>query len=132
METPHLKMVCYQFDAYQLDVSSLELRHNGIPVALSTQSILLLGHLIQNRNRRIPCKELFDTFWPNIAVTDHCLTQAIWKLREALGDSRSCRVVFSKMDVALHMLHPDIRRRCCLCIAVCADAPKCGTRMSIT
>ncbi|MES9913699.1 MAG: winged helix-turn-helix domain-containing protein, partial [Candidatus Sedimenticola sp. 4PFRAG1] len=47
----------------------------------------LLVYLAENAGKTVSREELFDALWPGVVVSDDTLTQAVIKLRKALGDS---------------------------------------------
>jgi len=47
----------------------------------------LLCHLAENAGDTLSREQLFEALWPGVIVSDDTLTQAIIKLRKALGDS---------------------------------------------
>ena len=47
----------------------------------------LLLHLARRAGDTVTREQLFEAVWPGVVVSDDTLTQAIIKLRKALGDS---------------------------------------------
>lgn len=47
----------------------------------------LLLYLVKNADLTVSREQLFETLWPGVIVSDDTLTQAVIKLRKALGDS---------------------------------------------
>lgn len=47
----------------------------------------LLLHLVENAGHTVSREQLFEALWPGVVVSDDTLTQAVIKLRKALGDS---------------------------------------------
>lgn len=76
----------YRFAACELDVSRRELRRGGKPVAIQPKVFELLVYLIENRERAVDKDEIQAAIWPRVIVTETSLTQAIRKLRRAVGD----------------------------------------------
>ncbi len=54
---------------------------------LEPKVMALLVHLAANAGRTVSREQLFQAVWPDVVVSDDTLTQAIIKLRKALGDS---------------------------------------------
>jgi adenylate cyclase len=79
----------YRFGPFTLDTASYRLLKNGEPVALSPKIIDLLLYLVARQSALVPKEELFSALWPDVAVTDNALTQAVSELRQALGDDSS-------------------------------------------
>ena len=80
-------------------------RRGGLPAAarrdvvpLSPKIIDLLLYLVARQSALVSKDELFKALWPDVAVTDNALTQAVSELRQALGD-----------DPVEADLHPDRR-----------------------
>jgi DNA-binding winged helix-turn-helix (wHTH) protein/tetratricopeptide (TPR) repeat protein len=76
----------YRFGPFVLDGSSYRLARDGEPVAISPKIIDLLLYLAARPSTLVSKDELFKALWPDVAVTDNALTQAISELRQALGD----------------------------------------------
>jgi DNA-binding winged helix-turn-helix (wHTH) protein/tetratricopeptide (TPR) repeat protein len=79
----------YRFGPFTLDTASYRLLREGDPVALSPKIIDLLLYLVARQSALVPKDELFSALWPDVAVTDNALTQAVSELRQALGDDSS-------------------------------------------
>ena len=76
----------YRFGGFFLDGASFRLLRDGKPVPVSPKIIDLLLHLCARPSTLVSKDELFRALWPDVAVTDNALTQAISELRQALGD----------------------------------------------
>lgn len=76
-----------QFGDFQLDEGAGELLLRGSPVKIQPKPFGLLVHLMRNRDRVVSKRELLDTLWPNISVSDLALFSALRDLRRALGDT---------------------------------------------
>jgi adenylate cyclase len=78
-----------------LDAERNELRRDGgEAVRLEPKAIDVLRHLALRPGRVIGREELLSLVWPGVVVGDDVLTQAIIKLRKALGDeSQSPRYI---------------------------------------
>lgn len=79
----------YRFGPFTLDAASYRLLRGTEPVALSPKIIDLLLYLVARQSALVPKDELFGALWPDVAVTDNALTQAVSELRQALGDDSS-------------------------------------------
>src|SRR5512134_852339 len=79
----------YRFGPFTLDTASFRLLREGEPVALSPKIIDLLLYLVSRQSVLVGKDELFGALWPDVAVTDNALTQAVSELRQALGDDPS-------------------------------------------
>jgi DNA-binding winged helix-turn-helix (wHTH) protein/tetratricopeptide (TPR) repeat protein len=76
----------YRFGPFVLDGPSYRLARDGEPIPLSPKIIDLLLYLLARPSTLVSKDELFRALWPDVAVTDNALTQAVSELRQALGD----------------------------------------------
>src|SRR5918994_5021825 len=79
----------FRFGPFTLDTGAYRLLRSGEPVSLSPKIIDLLHHLVGRPSTLVTKDELFKVLWPDVAVTDNALTQAVSELRQALGDDPS-------------------------------------------
>ena len=79
----------FRFGPFTLDTGAYRLLRDGDPVALSPKIIDLLRYLVSRPSALVTKDELFKVLWPDVAVTDNALTQAVSELRQALGDDPS-------------------------------------------
>ena len=76
----------YRFGSFLLDATSYRLQRDGEIVSLSPKIIDLLLYFVARPSALVTKEELFKALWPDVAVTDNALTQAVSELRQALGD----------------------------------------------
>lgn len=76
----------YRFGPFVLDGGAYRLLRDGEIVPLSPKIIDLLLYLAARPSALVSKDELFKALWPDVAVTDNALTQAVSELRQALGD----------------------------------------------
>src|SRR4051812_20959700 len=79
----------YRFGPFTVDASSYRLLRGTDVIPLSPKIIDLLLYLVARQSALVPKDELFSALWPDVAVTDNALTQAVSELRQALGDDPS-------------------------------------------
>lgn len=79
----------YRFGPFTVDASSYRLLRGTEVVPLSPKIIDLLLYLVARPSALIGKDELFAALWPDVAVTDNALTQAVSELRQALDDDPS-------------------------------------------
>ena len=91
----------YRFGPFMLDPASYRLLKDGDVVALSPKIIDLLLYLVARPSALATKDELFKALWPDVAVTDNALTQAVSELRQALGDSSSKPVYVQTVRVVV-------------------------------
>src|SRR3990172_7158787 len=82
-------VVSYRFGPFAVDAVSYRLLRDGEVIPLSPKIIDLLLYLVAGQSALVPKDELFAALWPDVAVTDNALTQAVSELRQALGDDPS-------------------------------------------
>jgi DNA-binding winged helix-turn-helix (wHTH) protein len=71
----------YRFGPYTLDPSAYRLLREGDVVQLSPKIIDLLLYLVARQPALVSKEDLFKALWPDVAVTDNALTQAVSELR---------------------------------------------------
>ncbi len=79
----------YRFGPFTLDPASYRLLRETEVVQLSPKIIDLLLYLASRQSKLVSKDDLFKALWPDVAVTDNALTQAVSELRQALGDDPS-------------------------------------------
>jgi DNA-binding winged helix-turn-helix (wHTH) protein/tetratricopeptide (TPR) repeat protein len=79
----------YRFGPFTVDAGSYRLLRGSDVIPLSPKIIDLLLYLVARQSALVPKDELFAALWPDVAVTDNALTQAVSELRQALGDDAS-------------------------------------------
>jgi len=58
-----------------------------VALHLEPRVLRLLIYLIENRDRLVPREELADNVWGDTVISDSALSQAVARLRKALGDN---------------------------------------------
>jgi DNA-binding winged helix-turn-helix (wHTH) protein/tetratricopeptide (TPR) repeat protein len=81
--------VIYRFGPYALDPAAYRLLRESEVIQLSPKIIDLLLYLVARQPALVSKEDLFKALWPDVAVTDNALTQAVSELRQALGDDPS-------------------------------------------
>jgi DNA-binding winged helix-turn-helix (wHTH) protein/tetratricopeptide (TPR) repeat protein len=76
----------YKFGPFVVDGGAYRLIRDGTNIPLSPKIIDLLLFLAARPSVLVSKDELFKALWPDVAVTDNALTQAVSELRQALGD----------------------------------------------
>jgi DNA-binding winged helix-turn-helix (wHTH) protein/tetratricopeptide (TPR) repeat protein len=79
----------YRFGPFTLECSSYRLLKKHTVVQVSPKVIDLLLYLVARPSMLVSKDDLFKALWPDVAVTDNALTQAVSELRQALGDDPS-------------------------------------------
>lgn len=76
----------HRFDAFELDRSKMELRRDGLTVAVEPQVFALLLLLVENRERLVGRDEIIEKVWDGRVVSDSALDSRVKSARRALGD----------------------------------------------
>ena len=79
----------YRFGPFAVEPGAYRLLRDGSPLQVSPKVIDLLLYLVARPSVLVSKEELFTALWPDVAVTDNALTQAVSELRQALGDDPS-------------------------------------------
>lgn len=79
----------YRFGPFTVESKAYRLLRSGVVVQASPKVIDLLLYLVARPSALVTKEELFSALWPDVAVTDNALTQAVSELRQALGDEPS-------------------------------------------
>ena len=85
----HARAGSYAFGPYVVDSGSYRLLRGNTSIQVSPKIIDLLLYLVARPSALVTKDELFKALWPDVAVTDNALTQAVSELRQALGDDPS-------------------------------------------
>lgn len=79
----------YRFGPFTVQTGAYRLVKGDAVVPASPKVIDLLLYLVARPSILVSKDELFKALWPDVAVTDNALTQAVSELRQALGDDPS-------------------------------------------
>lgn len=79
----------YDFGPFRLLPAARMLLREGQPVALTSKVFDLLVVLVENRGALLERNFLMNMLWPDAIVEEGNLTQCVFVLRKALGDSHS-------------------------------------------
>ncbi len=77
----------YRFGPFVLDSRRRTLTRDGALVTLTPKAFDLLHYLVQHPNRVLTRQDIMRAVWPDVLVEEGNLTQNIWLLRKALGDT---------------------------------------------
>src|SRR6266700_6327078 len=77
----------FEFGPFRLDPQKRLLLREDETVPLTPKAIETLIVLVENRDRVVSKDELMKTLWPDSFVEESNLSQNIFLLRKALGDS---------------------------------------------
>jgi DNA-binding winged helix-turn-helix (wHTH) protein len=77
----------FHFGQFQLDPESRQFHKAGQPVHLPPKEFDILLYLLENSGRAVRREELLTNLWRGVVVEESNLTQNIFLLRKALGDT---------------------------------------------
>src|SRR5215468_9269470 len=92
---PSLTSNLYAFGEFQMDPQTCVLRLRGEPVALTPKALEVLLLLIQHSGQLVSKDELMQAVWPDSFVEESNLTQTIFMLRKALGETSNQRYILT-------------------------------------
>ena len=76
----------YVFGDFELDEQRFELRHGGTKVPVQPKVLDVLFHLVRARERVVLKRELLDTVWADVVVSEASVSRVIMEARKAIGD----------------------------------------------
>ena len=85
---PSLVNHLYEFGEFRLDPHKRTLQHGEELVALTPKAFDTLLVLVENAGQLITKDDLMKTVWPDSFVEESNLTQTVFMLRKALGQTR--------------------------------------------
>jgi eukaryotic-like serine/threonine-protein kinase len=86
--------IFYEFDTFRIDPEERVLSQAGTPISLTPKAFEILVVLVQHSERVVLKDDLMKQLWPDSFVEEANLTQNIFMLRKALGESgRSYRYI---------------------------------------
>jgi TolB-like protein/DNA-binding winged helix-turn-helix (wHTH) protein/Tfp pilus assembly protein PilF len=85
----------YEFGEFRLDAQSRVLRRGGTTVPLTPKAFDVLLLLIQNAGKTVTKDELMKAVWPDSFVEESNLTQTIFMIRKALGETSDRRYILN-------------------------------------
>jgi DNA-binding winged helix-turn-helix (wHTH) protein/tetratricopeptide (TPR) repeat protein len=83
----------YEFGPFTLDLKKRVLLRENKPVPLTPKVFETLVVLVQNKQQIVSKDDLMKSVWPNTFVEESNLSQNIFTLRKALGDSQHKRYI---------------------------------------
>ena len=113
----------YRFDDFVVDPEAWRLTRCGTEIHLDPVVLKLLIYLISNKGRLVTRDELMDTVWGDTVISESALSQAVLRLRKALGDDDDIMLDCwqsmgtSKYSRSTSYLATDLCASCSICIA---------------
>ncbi len=99
----------FEFGPFRLDVRARVLWRDGEPVPLAPKSFDVLAHLVRNAGRAVSREELLAAVWPDVVVSDGSLTQAVFVVRRALGESEDAPGFLATVPRVGYRFSADVR-----------------------
>ncbi len=81
------KQTVYEFEKFQLNVYKQRLMREDKVVSLPPKAVELLVLLVENQGNVLDKEDIIDTLWSDSIVEESNLTQTIYLLRKALGNT---------------------------------------------
>lgn len=79
--------VVFHFGQFQLDPENRQFHKAGQPMHLSPKEFDILLYLLENSGRAVRREEFLTNLWRGVVVEESNLTQNIFLLRKALGET---------------------------------------------
>ena len=76
----------YRFDDFVIDPEAWQLSRDGQEIHLEPVVLKVLIYLISHRDRLVTRQELMDTVWGDTVISESAVSQAVARVRKALGD----------------------------------------------
>jgi TolB-like protein/DNA-binding winged helix-turn-helix (wHTH) protein/Tfp pilus assembly protein PilF len=105
---PSLISNLYQFGDFTLDLQRRRLRRGEEPVSLTPKGLDVLLLLIRNAGKVVSKDELLKAVWPDTFVEDSNLTQTVFILRKALGETPDHRYILTVQGQGYRFL-PEVK-----------------------
>jgi DNA-binding winged helix-turn-helix (wHTH) protein len=85
----------YSFGEFRVDTQNRSLFRGEVPIAITPKAFDVLLLLIQHGGELVSKDTLMQTVWPNSFVEESNLTQTVFMLRKALGETSSQRYILT-------------------------------------
>lgn len=77
----------YQFDSFEIDLATRELRCDGAPIGMEPKVFDLLVYLVENSERVASRDMIIENVWQGRIVSDAAISSCIKNARSVLGDN---------------------------------------------
>jgi TolB-like protein/DNA-binding winged helix-turn-helix (wHTH) protein/Flp pilus assembly protein TadD len=98
----------YTFGEFRVDTQSRSLFKGEVPIAITPKAFDVLLLLIQHSGELVSKDTLMQTVWPNSFVEESNLTQTVFMLRKALGETSSQRYILTVQGQGYRFV-PDVK-----------------------
>src|SRR5215468_4409508 len=103
---PSLTSNLYAFGEFCVDPQSRVLRLRDEPIALTPKAFEVLVLLIQANGQVVSKNELMKAVWPDSFVEESNLTQTVFMLRKALGETAEQRYILTVQGQGYRFVMP--------------------------
>src|SRR5262249_60973227 len=76
-----------RFDPFRLDPQNARLWRGRQLMALTPKAFAVLCHLVKHAGQLVTKDALLTAVWPEIAVSEGVLSECVWEIRQALGET---------------------------------------------
>jgi TolB-like protein/DNA-binding winged helix-turn-helix (wHTH) protein len=98
----------YAFGEFRVDAQNRLLLKGEQPIAITPKAFDVLLSLIQHSGELVTKDKLMQTVWPNSFVEESNLTQTVFMLRKALGETSSQRYILTVQGQGYRFV-PDVK-----------------------
>ena len=120
--------VFLRIGSWQVDRTTNELARGGEVVRVEPKAMEVLTVLAGRAGQVVSREELFAAVWPGVVVGDEALTQAIIKLRRALGDDPRSPAYIETISKRGYRLIAPVGSRAAVCTGFAAPLVACAGR----
>ncbi len=99
----------FEFGPFRLDLRARLLSKGSEPLPIAPKSFDVLAYLVRNAGRAVSREELLAAVWPDVVVSDGSLTQAVFVVRRALGESEDGPGFLATVPRIGYRFSPDVR-----------------------
>src|SRR5260370_31511504 len=105
---PSLAGKLYNLGEFRVDVQNRALRRGQEPVPLTPKAFEVLLMLVQNSGQVITKDELMQAVWPDSFVEEANLSQTVFVLRKALGETSEQRYIMTVPAKGYRFIAPEL------------------------
>ena len=99
----------YEFGSFRLDPRNRELRRGAEAIALTPKVFDVLLALVERHGQLVSKDDLLQRVWPDTHVTEANLSQAVFVLRKALGETASTQRYIATVAGSGYRFTPEVR-----------------------
>ena len=111
----------YEFGPFLLDPAQRTLLRDGQPLSLTPKTFDMLVFLVQRRGELVAKSDLMNALWPGTFVEESNLTQTVFMLRKALGDTGANQQYIVTVSGRGYRFTPPVRHQAANQISAAVD-----------